>query len=69
MSDINDISDINFETYSFTLSTSAITEIIVKMTKKEEIDVDLEEITSWRVGRILEKICFIKNRVLRQGAR
>jgi hypothetical protein len=60
--DNNDIKDINSETYSFTLSTSEITAIMIKLAKKEELDIDLDDITSRRVGHILGKMRFNKTR-------
>ena len=69
VSDVSDISDINIETYSFTLSTSEITDIMVKLAKKEELDIDPDDITSRRVGRILGMMRFINNRESGQGTR
>ncbi len=69
MNDTNDINDINLETYSYMLSTSAITGIMIGLVKKEELDIDLDDITSRRVGRILGKMRFIKNRASGSGTR
>ncbi len=60
--DIKDVKGVNVEAYNFTLSTAAITEIMIELAKEEELDIDLDAITGWRVGHILGKMRFIKTR-------
>jgi hypothetical protein len=67
--DNNDNNDVNIETCSITLPTSAITNIMVNLAKKEELDIDLYEINSRRVGHILGKMRFIKIRANGPGTR
>ena len=63
---INSINNINNESASFTLSTADITETVVQIAKDDEVDIEIDTITSRRIGRILGKMRFGRDR---QGGR
>lgn len=69
LGDIKAIGDINVEDSRFILYTAEITEAALKIAKDDEIDVDLESITSRRIGRVLSKMRFKKDRQNHNGSR
>ncbi len=68
---IKDVKGVNNEAYSLTLFTAAIAEILMKLAEEEELDIDVDAITSRHVGHFLGKMRFINDRTsghhIRQG--
>ena len=63
------INDININNSRFNLYTSDITEALVQIAKDDEVDIDIDTITTRRVGRLLGKLRFGKIRSNHKGLR
>lgn len=69
VSDLNDVSDVNTEGGRWNMQTSQITESAKRIAEEQELDIDIESITSRRIGRAMGKMRFKQKREAGKGTK